>query len=187
MSETEDIESVSRNPDSLTEKELLDLYISCNKYESRVCAIASKSYGIRGWGIDDTIEASFMLFLNLLIEQPADQSGWKGADGKVRSTIAFLIMLIFGLWVAIRFKLGFYGGVFFVSAVYLVLYGLAKLIRAQATTAEWRTRNNMCRSCGYLLSGLDSVGSVTGNQLDFDLGPAVCPECGVAYPRVLDG
>ncbi|MEZ6163285.1 MAG: hypothetical protein R3B67_02505 [Phycisphaerales bacterium] len=55
MSETEDIEAVSRNPDSLTENELLDLYLSSNEHGPS----EAKSYGVRGWGLDDMIEAEF--------------------------------------------------------------------------------------------------------------------------------
>lgn len=187
MNDSKDIEAATRHPDSLTDKELLKIYLLTSDHETGVRAIANKAYGIRRWGIDDTIEASFMMFLNLLIEQPSGQQAWKDANGKLFSRAVFLLIMCFGLWIVFRFKIGFYGGVFVVSSMFLVVYGLAKMVRDPVTTKQQRTRDNMCRSCGYSLHGLGSVGviSVEGNELD--IGPDVCPECGSAYPRLLNG
>ena len=70
----------------------------------------------------------------------------------------------------------------FVCAGLLLL--LCYFIHGRTSVVLIRTRKNLCRSCGYDLVGLASVGSVDSEGKQYDIGCACCPECGAEYPRI---
>lgn len=80
------------------------------------------------------------------------------------------------------------GGSLFTLGVWgFAMLGLSLMIYRSdrnLISAKARTRKNLCRSCGYDLSGLPSTGKVEVDGAEYDLGCATCPECGSEYPRV---
>lgn len=95
--------------------------------------------------------------------------------------VALLVEIIGATVLVARFGLGIYTGVGFMYLLLMEFAGLIwvlKRIERRTNDDELGMVRN-CVKCRYDLSGHESV---LGD--DIWVGPAVCPECGQAYPAV---
>lgn len=91
----------------------------------------------------------------------------------------WVISIALALSTMVRIELFWFG------LVSLVVIGIVmSWLYNRAVRVLVHTRLNQCRSCGYDLAGLASVGSIDGEGTRFDIGCAKCPECGMQYPRI---
>tara|TARA_A100000171_G_scaffold51633_1_gene66548 strand:- start:709 stop:1185 length:477 start_codon:yes stop_codon:yes gene_type:complete len=74
---------------------------------------------------------------------------------------------------------------FWLGLVTFIVFGIVmSWLYSRAVQGLVHTRMNQCRSCGYDLAGLASVGVIEREGTQYDIGCALCPECGAEYPRV---
>ena len=88
--------------------------------------------------------------------------------------IAIAILLLGGSFITLGIWI-------FVMLGFSLITFLSDRDTARATA---RTRRNQCRSCGYDLSGLASLGTIEDGGIRYDIGCAECPECGSEYARI---